>query len=222
MTQHHIPTSSPDALQPDLLGVAPPPFGLNGVPTLEEGPDPFDPERLRLSPDLSASLGVKKALLTIPVRKPAREWFFRVHPESRYQLPTAMIELKEAGELYLVSPELWEDLASESCLAPRMLFTAMNRQSVLFLWPIRLPGATGRMDSWSKSALEAAELARTTWVRVQPDQGLGAYAVSYAEHVPAVPDWPALPLGALLKIAFKERLIETYDHPVLRQLRGEV
>ena len=33
--------------------------------------DPFDPERLRLSQDFAATVGVKKALLTVPVRKPS-------------------------------------------------------------------------------------------------------------------------------------------------------
>jgi hypothetical protein len=66
------------------------------------GPDPFDPESLRLPPDLGAALGVKKILLTVPVRKPAKEWFIRVHPDPAYQLSTAVIELKEVGEIYLV------------------------------------------------------------------------------------------------------------------------
>ena len=57
--------------------------------------DPFDPERLRLSQDYASSLGVKKALLTIPVRKPAREWWFRTHPDLSYQVETALLELKE-------------------------------------------------------------------------------------------------------------------------------
>lgn len=37
--------------------------------------DPFSPERLRLSDDLSSSLGVKKLHLTTPVRKPDRQTF---------------------------------------------------------------------------------------------------------------------------------------------------
>jgi hypothetical protein len=166
-------------------------------------------------------VGVKKALLTVPVRKPAREWFIRVHPHPDYRLQTVVLDLKEAGETYLVSQALWPELAGESTLSPRILYTAMSRQGVLFLWPVRLPGADGRLDAWSKSALDAAELAQTTWVRVQADMSLGAYSVFYAENLPA-PEWPDLPFRALLRIAFRDRFVQTLDHPVLRQLRGEV
>ena len=186
----------------------------------EEGPDPFDPEALRLSADFHASVGVKKALLTVPVRKPAREWFIRVHPHPDYRLQTALLELKEAGETYLVSQDLWSELAGESTLSPRTLFTAVNRQGVLFLWPVRLPGADGRHDAWSKSALEAAEMAQTKWVRLQADMSLGAYSVYYADYPD--PEWPELSFRELLRIGFKDRLIQTRDHSVLRQLRGEL
>jgi hypothetical protein len=159
--------------------------------------------------------------LTVPVRRPAREWFVRVHPDAAYHLQTAVIELKEVGEVYLVSQDLWPDLAGESTFTSKMLFLTVNRQQVVFFWPVRLPGADGRVDTWSKSALEAAQLATRTWVRVSPDQSLGGYNVYYAEHA-LDPVWPVQAMGALLRIAFKERYIDTLDHPVLRQLRGEV
>src|SRR5215831_16363688 len=91
-------------------------------------------DNLRLSQDFAANLGVKKALLTIPVKKPSKEWFVRVHPE--YRLSTGILELKEDRELYLVSPILWDILAGmETTFAPRMLFGAVNRQGVFFIWP---------------------------------------------------------------------------------------
>ena len=39
--------------------------------------------------------------------------------------------------------------------------TAINRQGVLFLWPIRLPGADGKIDDWSRSAMDAADEAKS-------------------------------------------------------------
>jgi hypothetical protein len=36
------------------------------------------------------------------------------------------------------------------------------------------------------------------------------------------PEWPEVPFGELLRIAFRDRLIESLDHPVLRRLRGEI
>jgi hypothetical protein len=129
-------------------------------------PDPFDPASLRLTSDFSASIGVKKALLSVPVRKPDKSWFVRVHPAEEYRLSTAVIELKEDRETYLVAPSLWRELATETTFSPRALFTTLNKQNVLFLWPIRLPGPDGRVDDWSRTALEAAQMAVKSWCRV--------------------------------------------------------
>jgi hypothetical protein len=201
----------------DLTTVSP--NGATAPPV--PGPDPFDPESLRLPQEFTAALGVKKALLTIPVRKPAKEWFVRVHPDPQYHLHTAVIELKEVGEVYIVSRQLWPDLAGESTFSSKMLFLTINRQQVVFFWPVRLPSTDGRVDAWSKSAFEAAQMAKTTWVRMSPDQSLGAYNVLYADHA-AQPVFPDLPMSDLLRIAFKDRYIDTWTHPVLQQLRGEV
>jgi hypothetical protein len=60
---------------------------------LEAGPalDPFDPEALRMSQDFGVELGVQKVLLTVPVRKPDKAWFVRVHPAKEYELTTARL-----------------------------------------------------------------------------------------------------------------------------------
>jgi hypothetical protein len=188
------------------------------------GPDPFDPASLRLSQDFAAGMGVKKALLSVPVRKPDKAWFVRVHPNEEYRLQTAVIELKEdrGGETYLVAPPLWPELATEATFSPRAFFTAVSRQGVVFLWPIRLPGADGRVDEWSRTALEAADMAAKGWVRVAANMGLGAYDVFQATGPLPDPDWPDVPFRELLRIAFKDRFISDPNHPVLRRLRGEV
>ena len=186
------------------------------------GPDPFDPASLRLSQDFAASTGVKKALLAVPVRKPDKSWFVRVHPDAAYRLPTAVIELKEDRETYLVEKSLWPDLAGEATFSPRALFTAINRQGVLFLWPIRLPGPDGKIDEWSRTALEAADMAAKAWVRVAANLSLGAYDVFQANGQLGDPDWPQTSFRELLRIAFKGRFIDSMDHSILRRLRGEV
>lgn len=183
--------------------------------------DPFDPSRLRLSQDFAQSLGVKRALLTIPVRKPSKEWWIQTHSDEAYRMETMVLELKEDREVYLVEPELWPELATESTFGPRALFTAINRQGVLFLWPIRLPGQDGKHNEWNRSALEAATMAAGHWIRVQANMSLGAYEVYQATADLPEPNWPGQPMGDLLRIAFKDHHITSLDHPVLRRLRGE-
>ena len=185
-----------------------------------KAPDLFaDLGALRLSQDFGANLGVKKALLAVPVRKPPKEWFIRTNPALR--LETCVLELKEDRETYLVAPALWPELAAESTFGPRALYAATSRQNVLFVWPIRLPGPDGKIDDWNRSALEAAAMAETQWVRVASNMALGAYDVFTASADWPEPDWPDLPFNEILRIAFKGRVIESLDHPTLKRLRGE-
>jgi hypothetical protein len=177
----------------------------------------LDPASLRLTQDF-ASLGVKKALNTVPVRKPNRQEFIRVHPDVEYRLQTALLELKEERETYLVAPELWGELANE--VVPKVIFTSINRQGVVSLWPIRLPDANGRLDDWNQSALDAANLGMSEWVRVTANMSLGAYEVFAAPPGIPEPTWPEYSFTQLLNIAFRGRFIQDLDHPVLRRLRG--
>ncbi|MBW1899612.1 MAG: hypothetical protein JRI61_11205, partial [Deltaproteobacteria bacterium] len=99
---------------------------------------------LRLSQDFSETAGVKKVIMTIPVRKPGRQDFFRVHPSPDYYLETAVLEHKQERETYLVDRGLWSELPGE--IVPKALFTVINRQNVLSIWTVRLPGRGGRLD----------------------------------------------------------------------------
>jgi hypothetical protein len=189
----------------------------------DSGPDPFDPASLRLSQDLDASMGVQEILLTVPVRKPSKSGFFRVHPSPHYTLPTILLELEEGrGETYLVAPGLRAALAAEPACAPWQLYTAMDRQGVLFLWKVRLPGPDGKSNPWWDSTHKAAALAREKWTKVAAVQALGAYKTWQALGDLAEPEWPDIPFRELLRIAFRDRLIDTLNHPILRRLRGEV
>jgi hypothetical protein len=183
-------------------------------------PDPFDPAALRLGGDC-ATVGVKKVLLTVPVRKPDKTWFVRVHPGEDYQITTLVLELKEEGELYLIAPPLRDHLAAESTVGPRTIFTAVNRQGGVFLWPCKLPGSDGRTNPWTRSALEAVTRAQSRWVRVAANMSLGAYDLFEATGSLPDPVWPDTPLAELLRVAFRDRYIDDLDHPVLRRLRGE-
>ncbi len=191
------------------------------IPQDDVPPDPFDLNRLRLSTNLNAAVGVKKLLTSVPVKKPSKEWFIRVHDDAAYHIETYVIELKEDGEVYLVEPGLWTGLVYESTFGPRALFTAQNKQGDTFIWPIRLPGPDGRLDEWNRSALEAAQVARKKWIRIQSNRSLGAYEIYEAAAPWGNPEWPDVKFQDLLRIAFKDKYIERADHPVLKRLRGE-
>ena len=182
--------------------------------------NPFDPSNLRLSQNFAESIGVKKLVTTIPVRKPGKQDFVRVHSDPDFRMETAILELKEERESYLVASNLRAELEGE--FTPKILFTAINRQKVLFLWSIRLPAEDGRHDQWNASALEAASMAQKDWIRISSNMDLGAYDIFQSKGVLAEPEWPDIDFTKILEIAFKDRYIDDIDHPVLRRLRGEV
>src|SRR6516164_9157269 len=85
---------------------------LKAIPETEPDlTDEFDPANLRLDPEYLRSGGVKKLLTTVPVRKPNKQDFIRVHPVPDYRLcGVAMIELREDRETYIVRPSYAQGL----------------------------------------------------------------------------------------------------------------
>ena len=130
-----------------------------------------------------------------------------------------MIDLIDDDEDYLVRPEILPDLAGE--VVYKTIFTAINRQGVVFLWPIRLPAPDDRKSDWPRSQREAAELAMRQWVRLKANMSLGAYEITMAESVMAEPVWPELSYQELVRIAYRDRMIATLDHAVVKRLRGQ-
>jgi hypothetical protein len=216
----HDPVDQDTGLTASSVSVnGPVPPETQGDPS---GPDPFDPAYLTLSQDFATATGARKLVTTIPVRKPSKESFVRTHPDEAYRLRTYVLELKEAGELYLVAPTLWEALKAEPTVSPRLLVTTVNRDGTLFVWPIRLPGPDGRIDDWNRSALEAADMARSRWIRVAANMDLRANEITESSAITADPAWPDLSFREILRIAFRDKMISSWDHPVLRRLRGEI
>jgi hypothetical protein len=189
-----------------------------GTPA-DPAPDPFDLASLRLNPSFIETAGVKKLLDTVPSRRPSPQDFVRVHPSPDYRENFAMIDLKDDREDYLVRRELLPDLAGE--VVCKTVFTAINRQGVVFLWPIRLPAPDDRKSDWPRSQREAAERAMGQWVRLKANMSLGAYEITVAESVMAEPVWPDLSYQELVRIAYRDRMIAALDHPVVKRLRGQ-
>ena len=184
----------------------------------EPPPDPYDLDNLRLSQNFIDTAGVKRLLTTVPVHKPNPQDFVRVHPSPSYRMDAPVIELKSEREEYIVGRELRQELTGE--FACKTLFTAINRQRVLFLWPVRLPDPDGRPMEWWRSAREAAELAMGQWIRVKANINLGAYEMSAAQSVMSEPEWPDVSFQEIIRLAFRDRLITSLDHPVIKRLRG--
>jgi hypothetical protein len=191
-------------------------LGEQGEPEL----NPFRPENLRLSQAFTETVTVKKIIATVPVRKPGPQDYVRVRPGAEWRENFPIIELKSEREEYIVTTRLVEELATE--IVSKTLLTAINRHGTMFLWPIRLPGPDGKDLDWWRSQREAAELAEDRWVRVRANMNLGAYDIFQAESMLAEPEWPEISFWELVKIAFRDHLIDSLDHPVIKNLRGQI
>ena len=79
------------------------------------------------------------------------------------------------------------------------------------------PGAVNRAI-----LLAAAEYAEAKWVRMQANMQLGRYDVATSDKIPD-PVWPTITFREILEKAFgKDHLIDSLEHPVIRQLQGDV
>lgn len=182
-------------------------------------PNPFSPARLRIGQRFGEGQDVRRVLVSVVVRKPGRQEFVRTHSDPKMWLEAAVLEFKQDRQNFIVSPELAPYLPGEA--VAKLLIPTISNHGALFLWPIKLPDEQGRHDEWNAVALEAAERAKTKWVRLMANMGAGTYDVLEAAGSFPDPVWPEKSLEQLLEIAFKGRVIDSMDHPVLRKLRGE-
>ena len=142
--------------------------------------DPFDLERLRLNPEMLEAASVKKLLTTVPVRKPLAQDFVRVRPEPHYRATLAFIELKDDRETYIVDLGAVPELAGECLFAN--LFTAITRTGVVFMWPVKIPAADGRISEWNVSAATAAQHAQGKDAQTDPLIGGCRSCSTYGEY----------------------------------------
>jgi hypothetical protein len=61
-----------------------------------------------------------------------------------------------------------------------------------------------------------------SWGRTFTNTASKIYEVEFAAGNLGEPRWPNLTYDQIIEIAFRGRIIETLDHPLLRRLRGEI
>jgi hypothetical protein len=187
-------------------------------PTAKPAGVDVDLSRLRLSQNFATTAGTKKLIVAVKIRRPNKHDFIRVRPGNEWQFSSALLE--HDRETYIVHDSLWDLLQTE--ISPAVLKLAITRQGDVFLWPLKLPGPDGRDDHWSMSRRAAAEHAEKQWVRVVANMDAGMYDVHAAVSELDGPVWPDEGLATILRLAFKNHVIDSADHPVIKKLRGEL
>ena len=180
----------------------------------------FDFNAMRLPANYSAGLGVKKVLNKVPVGKPDRAKFFRVRDGEGWTFRVFIYEDKAANEICIVLPFVQPLLGNLA--RPAQLHAAIDRSDNPFLIPVILPGEDGQWNSWHESLAQGVAMAKDYWVRVVANKSINAYDINQATASLPDPLWPTTTMEELVKIAFRGKIIDSPDHPVIRALQGAV
>src|ERR1039458_3198576 len=165
-------------------------------------------------------MACRKVLLEVPVKKPPNETWFRINTNQEYYGVFYFISLKaDKEELYFVVPEVADALNGiESRLIIKHVFTCINRSGDVWLWATTVPDEL-KPNSWHASALECADKAKTYWTRIVANNKLKINEATISE-IDSEFEWPKHTFEELLQVAFKGKIIDTMEHPVIRRLQG--
>lgn len=217
-----------DATASEEVGTSSPPSPPDGPPALtvtansaaDDDNDPFSPRNLAITQNFTELTETKRLLTSVRVGKPNREAWFRASTNPEHWIVGTVLELKGVSEeTFWVTHSLRDELSGEPCVKLVRLILCVDRAGNPFFLKAAHTDPHGRSQPWAESLLEAATAAKTMWVRVVWSQTTRCYEVSTAA-IQAEPKWPTESIHELLRIAFRGRVIDTLDHPVIRQLRG--
>jgi len=172
---------------------------------------------LRLSPDEAGQIGTEEVLAHVSVRKPTVNEFVRVNPDPGMWFPTS-IYVDPQRETYFVAPGARDILVAG--VKAMLLVPTVNQRGLFFIWPIALGDGTGRRNPWHDTAREASQLAKREWIKLVSDMAGGCYRIYRAKGKLAYPVFPEKSLEELLRLAFRGRVIDSEDHPAVKQALG--
>jgi hypothetical protein len=180
-------------------------------------------ENFRLDESEIMGVAVGREILTrVPVKRPGKKEFVRAHPDPRMTIAMALyVDDSDDGdgEAYIVHKDMREVFGDD--VKAVLLQVAMTRSGVTFIWPLTIPQPdSGRGRSWHESAMIARDHAKKAWVKVRSDRGLSGYRVFPAEGHISEPQWLDKTIEELLEIAFRDHIIKSMDHPIVRKYLG--
>lgn len=181
--------------------------------------------------DLRADLTYEeKALMsnenitTIPIRNPSKIEYFRVREGDNWKMPVYLLELKDEGEVYAVLPNCLGGLMEMGVVRKVNLHTLISNTGVLFLSAIPVQQVGETDNAWNRSRTTAYDKAKKEWVRIRADKHLGAYREYTPEGALPEPEWPPKleNIAQAMSIAFKDHVIDSFDHAIVKRIRGLV
>lgn len=205
--------------------------GANGTTdtTVSNGSNPSTPDgsvksvlsRILVPASSMAAVGTKKEIGTIEIRRsPDRDAWVTVRSGAEWTVASVALidaDTNDGGQsLYVVDGSLLSDTRVQREVKLYALRLAQTSDGELFVWALR----KGE-DNWAASSRAAAELATKSWVRVVSNRVNGRYDIFSPEAALNIDlAWPEMSFDEILTVALRDRMIDAFDHSVLKKLRG--
>jgi hypothetical protein len=193
----------------------------NPPPAPEAQFDPYDPESYKTGQNMAAATGVREVIVELPVCKPMAHWWVRRHPDPTYVFDTWVIDIRDIEGVYMAVKPLWPRLVGTPGFRRVHLYLATTMQGKAFVWPVRVPADdTKPPDKWMRMPLAAIAQAKDVWTQIAWDEGQRQHRLHSSDRTDS-PQFPDLTPRRVLELAFKNYTIDNWNHPILRQIRGE-
>jgi len=174
---------------------------------------------LRL-PDTYSASGGTVLPLKVTYGKLNRNRFSRVHPGEEYKLRCLLVDDKDNGETYLATPNMAGHLGSLA--TAKTIRLAADNSGVPKLIGEPDVDPSGRRNLWQSSLKEAIREAEKDWVRVVSNMNANQYEITRSINDLGFPRWPKQSMEELVNDAFAGRIIDSLDHPYIRQIQGRI
>jgi hypothetical protein len=192
--------------------------------------NPFELEGLVVRPAYKAPTGMITSLAAISVRdKAGPATFFMTHPDPEYAQDLQVIKWADEGdetrgEWYVVHPNIAHAIEDDPVLKLAKIYYCISQTGHEFL--VVVPVSDGSRSDVYASKHTVFEAARSRFVKMHWTSGAKQWVFKYAETdgPEAPPIWPDESYQSILKRGFnsakQDRYINTFDHYVIKALRG--
>lgn len=192
------------------------------------GKKPFNFADLIVPPD--RKIPIVHVLSTIPVGRPSKTMFFRVRTGVGWEPLELFVYTPKGAQKdsvpFLALPVCWGHLQETRALTPAKfyIYIVYGSNQVFVDWIPTKVDQNGNINRYHTTRMEIYELAKTRWVRMRANTDGGYHECSYPEDNLPDPIWAEKPvnLEEAIRIAFKDNILDSLDHPEMKKLRGKL
>ena len=143
-----------------------------------------------------------------------------MHPGNDYKFRCLVVDDKDGGDTYLAAPNMASLLGNLA--TPKTIRLTVDNAGTPKLIGEPDIDINARKNLWQTSLKDAIKRAESNWVRVQSNMNAGQYEIVESANDLGEPKWPKLTMEELVNDAFSGRIIDSPNHPYIRQIEGRI